>query len=388
MAGSTSMIFSRATEETVSDGSGRGPAPPHIHPRGTAGIIRSFGRRLTERQFWYVQAALVLVTALHVATELPETSEYLEILQNSTVVLYLVPIAYASLHYGWEGGLASGIWVVVLALPNAILWHSVNYAWVGEIIKLGVVVFVGLILAWRVDVESGLRRRAEAAEATLRSLLHEVTRAQEEERGRIARELHDEVAQDMAMLRRELDELLREECAASPYASRRLNRARDVAAQSLTDIRSFIHDLRPPMLEDLGLAAALEALVNDLVRTTGISGRLGVTGEVQRLDPEAELSLYRIAQEAIRNARKHAKAGNVDVTLIFGEGEVRLGIADDGVGFDRDRFRRGDDPQPDSLGLIGMQERATLLGASLDIDSTPGHGTRVVTTYPFHPASS
>ena len=353
--------------------------------RGTAAldIVGHFPRRLTERHFWYVQVGFMVVTALHVATELPATAQYLKPLRDSTVMLYLIPMAYASLRYGWEGGLASGIWAGLLALPNAVLWHGADYTWLGELLKLVVVVFVGTFLAWRVEVEAGLRRRAEAAESDLRLLLHRATRAQEEERKRIARELHDDTAQDLATLRRELDEVLRQNDAPSPELAGRLVHACDLAADALSSIRRFSHDLRPPMLDDLGLAPALDSLLAAATSVKGTTGRFQVKGKARRLHAEAELTLYRIAQEAIRNAEKHAAPTSIEVTLAFLPKEVRLSVVDDGVGFNPQQLRRRDRGKSEGLGIIGMQERAALLGAQLDIDSAPGGGTRVVATCPI-----
>lgn len=215
--------------------------------------------------------------------------------------------------------------------------------------------------------------------------LHQVTRAQEEERKRIARELHDDTAQTIAILGRELDEVLRVQQGESPDTTRRLVHARDLATQTLTGIRRFSHELRPPMLDDLGLAAALDALLVEIAQPEGISTRFEVHGEAGRLNAEAELTLYRIAQEAIRNAQKHAASTEILVVLEFSEGSeraVHLSIVDDGIGFELRPLHSQEPPERRSLGLIGMHERAALLAARLEIESAPGRGTRIDVTYP------
>jgi signal transduction histidine kinase len=150
-------------------------------------------------------------------------------------------------------------------------------------------------------------------------------------------------------------------------------------------LRRLASGLRPPALEELGLPATLRRLTRDLeALLPGLAVSLEVTGEVRRLDPAVELNLFRIAQEALRNVERHSAATRVEVALQFTAGAVRLRIRDDGRGFDSaaDWARAG------SLGLIGMQERATLLGGELEVESAAGHGTTVRASLPVRRAPS
>jgi two-component system sensor histidine kinase UhpB len=155
-------------------------------------------------------------------------------------------------------------------------------------------------------------------------------------------------------------------------------RVRRLATSITEDVRRIAKGLRPPSLDDLGLVAAVRRLTTDLEQRDGVKAVLSVTGRRQRLDGDTELGLFRIAQEALRNAERHAHAGSVEVRLDFTAAGVRLEVEDDGRGFEpgSDWARRG------SLGLVGMQERAVLLGGDLVVESQPGTGTLVRATLP------
>lgn len=195
-----------------------------------------------------------------------------------------------------------------------------------------------------------------------------VTQAQEDERRRVARDLHDGPAQNLAMLVRTLDGEAEDSALAGEL--------RSSAASILDDLRRVARDQRPTLLDDLGVAAALEWLVADAARASELTLTLSVEGDPNRLDAETELALYRIAQEAIRNAERHADASLVDVRLHFDSDEVRLSVEDDGTGFTVPDSPGGH-VQAGRLGLMGMHERAQLVGGSLDVESAPDRGATV-----------
>ena len=215
----------------------------------------------------------------------------------------------------------------------------------------------------------------------LRFYLQQITRAQEEERKRIARDLHDETAQALYAVNRQVDNFmrsgLREGADAGAFC-------RDLSRQIvdiLYGVRRFNQDLRPPMLDDLGLVATLRWLVSELKEKRGLTADLRVLGTERRLSAEAELTMFRIVQEALRNVEKHAHASRVDVELEFGEGKSRVTIRDDGQGFDL-RGSLAELPRMGKLGLAGMEERVRLLGGTLTLESQPGEGTSVVVEVP------
>ena len=209
--------------------------------------------------------------------------------------------------------------------------------------------------------------------AQLRSLSSQVVRAQEEERRRIARELHDDTAQLL------FAQLLRVTALKSSTNEelRRLGAELEVSTvEALEGVRRLALELRPPALDDLGLADALADLAQRFLAQTGITIDYQVRGSRTRLSPDVELVLYRVAQEALTNVAKHARARKVSMDLDRGARDVSLSVRDDGRGFDPSH--RGSRASTGiGLGLFGMQERVNLVGGSIRIWSEPGSGTEV-----------
>jgi PAS domain S-box-containing protein len=209
----------------------------------------------------------------------------------------------------------------------------------------------------------------------------QVTKAQEEERKRIARELHDDTAQRLIALSHQLEDFIHSKTNLSTDDLKFLSTLRQQAKEALREVRHFTQDLRPPMLDDLGLLPALEWLTDDLKQQSGLEVELKVIGTQRRLNPEAELLLFRIFQEASNNVRRHAKASKIEMTLEFNEDRMRATISDNGVGFKPPKSL-GELSRIGKLGLLGIEERAQLLGSSLKIKSEPGDGTTVIVEAP------
>lgn len=216
----------------------------------------------------------------------------------------------------------------------------------------------------------------------LRFYLQEVTRAQEEERKRLARELHDETAQWLIAISHHLERLADSSRRLSAEDTRLLANLREEARNVLQGVRYFIRDLRPSILDDLGLLPALEWLAGELREQHGIEANLRVVGKQRRLTSEAELLLFRIAQEALNNVRRHAEASKVEVAIEFDKGKTRLTVKDDGKGFEVPKAV-GELSRIGKLGLNGMDERARLLGGSLRVQSEPGKGTMIMVEAPI-----
>ncbi|MFV1962009.1 MAG: histidine kinase [Acidimicrobiia bacterium] len=472
--------------------------------------------RLQEPSFWLVQLGVAIATAIHFLLEWTGVLESPIGLHTGLhyfpVILYAVPVAYASLRYGIEGGLFTGLLSALLNIPNAIFWHDAEFAWVGEVgatilvIALGVLValpvqrerrerqraeetsrrlaflnsvtgsmtrslrskdFIGLLLdrliealdleaaafsaadgegaaspmigtrsstvgrhrlqevmgedlpwadkdvRWRAGVisipvtgrdmyfgaivvawsegtspsdedvallvavtgELGVAldnaRLHEQENLRLQRYVKEVTRAQEDERKRIARELHDSVAQPLILLSRGLERLATDGRRSGGVADRAAE-LRGVTLEILKTIRSFSHDLRPTVLDDLGLAPALEWLPRDLAERSGLETEFRIEGRPRRLSSDTEVAVFRVAQEALRNVEKHARATKASLVVTFAPGHCRLCITDGGVGFDPTHLG-----QWTTLGINGMRERAELVGGRIAIDAEPTHGTVV-----------
>jgi signal transduction histidine kinase len=219
----------------------------------------------------------------------------------------------------------------------------------------------------------------EQARDQMRNYAAAITQGQEDERARVARELHDETVQTLIALELQAHLIQRAIGADPENATRKAKELGQLAQEGVQDLRRMIYALRPLYLDDLGWLPAVQALVSDLEKQGEISTSYDVTGQERRLEPAVELALFRIAQEAIRNAARHSKANHVDVRIAFTGDHVLLSILDDGNG-----FMPIDDPQTllsaGHYGLVGMYERAQLIGAELDIESVLDQGTRVAVT--------
>lgn len=215
-----------------------------------------------------------------------------------------------------------------------------------------------------------------------RSASSVILRALEEERKRIARELHDETSQALTNLVIRLEMLMEAVVDEDEKLIQDLTRLRDMAANALAETRRLTFDLRPTILDDLGLVPAIRWLLKHQLEPYGVTTRLHATGFDERLPDEVETTLFRIVQEALTNVIRHAAASRVDVTFEAGPEGLTAIVVDDGQGFVV-RSVRPDDPQGRGLGLFGMYERAGLIGGNLNITSTPGRGTRVHVMIPY-----
>ena len=211
----------------------------------------------------------------------------------------------------------------------------------------------------------------------MQQLPRQILQAQEEERHRLARELHDEAAQALTSLLVHLR--LLERAHTPEEAQQRVQELRVLTAQALDEVRRVALDLRPTILDDLGLGPALAWRVDEFNKLDGMHASITVSGLEQRLPREVELVFYRVGQEALSNVARHAQAHAVVVNLQRSNGQVTLAISDDGQGFDP-ATARGDNGQ--GFGLLGMAERMGMIDGHLTIDAAPGRGTRVVARAP------
>jgi len=481
------------------------------------GPISRVPQRVRERHFWEVQVLVFVATAPHYVIEILGYTNPFETTHGLAISLYILPLLYAALAYGWEGAILTGIWGAALTSPSMWLWHRSESHWLTELGQLVITLPVGVLVAWRVDREAKERMRAEDTSASLRLLnevaeilshtldveqqlpevvrrlqtglslesvslslepeadgggptligtsaspglgeeFHEppepgsqagttggrtlvvpllgetgmlgslcakgageeslsdaqvelittvaqqvrvavenarlyrerqeslksyarqVTQAQEDERLRIARELHDETAQELVLLSRKLEQL------KSRVGSDRVQEIDGLLTMTrgtIQAVRRYSRDLRPSVLDDLGLRAAIEMVVEDTGHRLPKGASIQITGRERRLDGPLELALFRIAQEALRNVEKHSAATMATVELDFGANEIRLAVSDDGQGFSAARnvselIRSG------KLGLVGMKERAELVGGTFELRSDPGTGTLISVRVPF-----
>ncbi len=236
-----------------------------------------------------------------------------------------------------------------------------------------------------------------ADQERLRDYAHKVTETQESERKRLARELHDDTIQNLIVLSQRIQAMRQTVAREQPRDAAQLNELRGMVVQVIEGVRRFSRALRPIYLEEAGLVAALDRLAaesNEMAQSNAQACAVvfGVREHIPRLKPDAELALYRIAQEALANALRHASPTRIDISLIgLPESGVQLQVEDNGNGF-IERAKLTDGPDKPSgrgtggFGIMGIRERALLIGARVNIHSESGKGTRVVVTYQPAPA--
>ena len=228
----------------------------------------------------------------------------------------------------------------------------------------------------QVIFEDVTEERSEGRRAQRYSQL--VTRAEEDQKRRLARELHDEPLQLFLLLARRLQAL--GEVPGVPAAvADGLGEARVQSLEAAQRLRTLARGLRPPTLDQLGLVAAISSLVADIEEEGSPMVELHVAGPEARLLPEVELGAFRIVQEAIRNSLRHARAQRIDVVVEFRPDELTLRVSDDGRGFDAEKVNEVD---AEHLGLLGMRERARLLGGHLEVRTGDARGTTTLAVIP------
>ncbi len=220
-----------------------------------------------------------------------------------------------------------------------------------------------------------IKEKLEQREAVRRQLLVKLITAQEEERLRVARELHDNLGGSLASLGYGLQSVSLALDADQESIKSFLHNLYEENLSVQNELRATIYALRPSVLDDLGLIPALRSYVEHCVTTNGIEVDFNIEGETRRLPSEIETALFRITQEALNNTLRHAAAHKVQVYAKFDAGGVDLTITDDGLGFDASEMRAK--PEGRAFGLIGMHERAELLDGRLDVVSKPGQGCRI-----------
>jgi two-component system sensor histidine kinase DegS len=323
-------------------------------------------------------------------------------------ILFAFPIFYAHLNAGHKFAYIVSFTAVALPLPDIFLMSVPNepQTWPLEVAQLSVGVILGLTLGFQHDrFEARLKRqnqiitesnvqlmamtrqaqdamsRAQELSSNLSALNRQVRQLQEEERHEIARELHDTIAQSLIILCRDIDYI-----ATIPRLPRTakepLRDLRSSADTVLADVRRFSSSLRPSALDHLGVVAASEGLARELMRREAIKVNVGVAGQPRRFTSEAELAIFRIVQEALNNVDRHSEATAATVGFTFEDSQLRVDVHDNGKGFD---------PPADlkslaglgHFGLAGMQERAELLGATIDVRSGADVGTSLTLTLDY-----
>jgi len=236
--------------------------------------------------------------------------------------------------------------------------------------------------AWRAARETRQRAATETARITLH---RQLTLAEEAERRRLARDLHDEVGQHLTALGLGL-QALSDVAPPGSDVDRRAAQLRTLTDTLGRELHAFAVRLRPRALDDFGLEAALRSYAEEWARQSGIAIDLHASGPSARLSPSAESAVYRIVQEALTNVARHSGAAHAGVVLESRDGYIHLVVEDDGRGFDPERAAAPVADRMLGLGIVGMRERTALVGGMMDIESAPGKGTTVFVRFPIRGA--
>ncbi|WMT88168.1 cache domain-containing protein [Pelagibacterium sp. 26DY04] len=268
----------------------------------------------------------------------------------------------------WEWMLGTGVYLddvyAQTAAAHEDLRKTINSTFLTVV--LIAVPAVLLVFAWLMGLNLHERRMADHK---LKELTQRVIDTQEEERTRIARELHDGISQILIGVRYAIDLARRKVESGAEGAPEAIGKGADALNGAIKEVRRLSHDLRPGALDDLGLSAALEALIHNFAERTGIKVSLEAVAFKNMLLPEARTALYRVAQEALNNIDRHAAATEVTIALSSPHGRVQMVITDNGKGFSSDNDRKG------GLGLRNMQERMAHFGGSMLVETSPSGTT-------------
>jgi signal transduction histidine kinase len=226
-----------------------------------------------------------------------------------------------------------------------------------------------------------LLRKSDRLQEELRRLSREILQAQEEERKEISRELHDVIAQTLAGINVRLAHLAKDAVLNTKDLDRNIARTQEMVLKSVDTIHRFARNLRPAMLDDLGLIPALEAFMKSFTERTGVRTHLATYAGVDNLTMPRRTALFRVVQEALTNVGRHARASVVHISIAAKEKSVLMEIKDDGKSFNVHRVLNGQGMN--HLGLLGMRERMEMVGGTFAVDSVAGQGTTVSVEVPL-----
>ena len=364
---------------------------------------RPRGIPLRDPRFWVIQALVLAIDTGHTALENAGILAEHSVLYLLSVSAFLVPVVYAALGFGLQGAVPTVVWALVLSLPEISQHDATTRA--GILAQFVILLVISVVVALRVDRERAATRAAEAAnrqlsqlndtaqaalassraaERRLETYIELATDAQEEERKRLSRELHDDILQALVVTKSTIETA----GTLGPEASRaRLAGAQDVLGDAIVNLRRYCRDLRPSLLDDLGLVDAVDWLVGDLRARTDLVVDIEAAGVQHRLAGNDELLTFRIVQEALHNVERHAEATRARVCLDYTEDALVVTVSDDGRGMRRGQERAGVRRADAGLGLRGMDERAKLLRGTLSIRSDEGNGTELSLVVPFPDAA-
>jgi len=330
--------------------------------------LKAFYLMSRNPRFWASQVATVGIAVTH---DLFERSGFLssDLADFLPVSLFWIPLIYVALRFGSMGSITTAV-VVILANISNWLYMQRSTTITSEILLVLITIVVSIIVGRQVDQTTEAQRRAQTyADSTARRV--------EDERRRLSLELHDDAIQTLISVCHEIDTMKVQTLSENDD----LLAVRKTITKVIENLRDVSVGLHPPILDDIGIASAVRDLLRESGERMGFEFEFNVSGEEPRLRGDIKLSLFRIAQEALRNIERHANAKHVQVGISFNDLEVRLDITDDGVGFDLNKLQN-EDNIGSHLGLSSISERIDMCGGKLELWSKPAKGTRITAKIP------
>jgi signal transduction histidine kinase len=329
---------------------------------------------LKDWRYWVVMLSIVALTLFRSVLEQIGMLFFIGDLFYIPLNLYWVPLMYCAWTFNLPVTVTSALFVLIVNGFYLILYTG-TYFRLFEISQLLITATLSIVMGVLIA-----QKRAEEQKAKL--FARRALDNREDERKRLSRDLHDDTIQSMALVCRQLDSVRYFSNELSPSAKEELLSARNNVEATVDRLRILATELRPSMLDDLGLVVSIRKLVNDLSQTQKINTHFDLVGKERRLPVDVEVGLFRITQEALRNVERHAKPTDVAVTLTFSRKEAELTVKDNGRGFNvPESFEELSSDR--HLGILGMIEHAEQLGGRLHIDSGTGKGTTVTITIPL-----
>lgn len=300
----------------------------------------------------------------------------IELINRVVGILFLVPIIYAAVVFSWQGALVTFLLALISVLPIALdVWSTSSL--ITNMLLLLVPLFVVSLVAFELARRRRERKHFAERETERKLYISKILESQENERLRIAQEIHDDTIQTLLVIANAAQNLVPSSKGDMAKLKKRAEWIRDATLQAIEELRRTSLDLRPSVLDDLGLVPALRWLLDNMSEGSDVNTRITIKGARRKLPPEAEVTIFRVVQEALNNIKRHSKATEAAVSLEFEPDRLKITIEDNGRGFRPPRkpnrlAARG------QLGLIGIRQRLDLLGGTLKIRSKIGGGTSLL----------
>jgi signal transduction histidine kinase len=329
-----------------------------------------------KRRHWWLEAALLLTALVLLGC----ATFFTQLEATPSALLYsLIPLLlWAALRFGSDGVSNCMIFVAIFSVWGAVHGQGPFAGSEPQASSLRLLFFL-LFAATPFILLAAVAEDRERAMLIQRALSGRLISAQEQERRRIARELHDDISQKLAILSLEVEHAKRDPDGSSVSLKEALDKVQKSCSELMRELHSLSHELHSSNLEYMSIASALEYFCKEFSQTYGVVVQFRQENVPRKLPQDVALSLFRIAQEALNNARKYSETETFSVELAGKANEIRLTVRDWGAGFDIEEVRR-----TGGLGLVSMEERAHLVEGNISIQSRPGAGTMIVVTAPLN----